>query len=56
LRGPGSAEAEAFAQIVQSKGIGQRGSVSPGLCGMVGFDDLVKDPAGDEQAEKAILA
>ena len=53
--GPGSAEAETLAEVVEAEGIGQGGAVAAGLGGVVGLDDLIADPAGDEEAEDAVL-
>ena len=52
---PRFAEAEAFAQIVQTKRVGKRGSVAAGAGGVVRFENLIDDPAGDEDAEDAIF-
>ena len=53
--GPRFAEAETFAEIVEAEGIGERGAVAAGAGGVVGLDDLIADPAGDEEAEDAVL-
>jgi hypothetical protein len=53
--GPRSAEAEAFAEVVEAKGVGERCAVTAGFRGVVRLDDLVADPAGDEEAEDAVL-
>ncbi len=52
---PGFAEAEALAEIVEAEGVGQGGAVATGAGGVVGLDDLVEDPAGDEEAEDAVF-
>jgi hypothetical protein len=53
--GPCLAEAETLAEVVEAEGIGQRGAVAAGLGGVVGFNDLIADPTGDEEAEDAVL-
>jgi hypothetical protein len=53
--GPGFSEAEAFSKIVQAKGVGEGGAVAPSACGMVRLDDLVEDPASDEESKDAIF-
>ena len=52
---PRFTEAEAFAQIVQSKWIWQRSAVAARAGSVVSLNHLVKDPAGDEEAEDAVL-
>jgi hypothetical protein len=52
---PGFAEAEPVAQIIESEGVRQRGSVTAGPGGLIGLEDLVKDPSGDEEAKDAVL-
>ncbi len=53
--GPGSAEAETFAEIIQAKGVGKGGAIAASLGGMVSLDDLIEHPAGDEEAEDTIV-
>ena len=52
--GPGFAEAEALADVVETEGVGERGAVAAGACGVVGLDDHVGFPAGNEDAEDAV--
>ena len=53
--GPGFAEAEAFAEIIEAEGVGEGGAIAAGVGGVVGLDDLIADPAGDEEAEDAVF-
>jgi hypothetical protein len=53
--GPRFAETEAFAEIIKAKGVREGSTVAAGFSGMVGFNYLVADPAGDEEAEDAVL-
>ena len=50
-RGPGCAEAEALGEVVEAERVGKWGAVAAGDRGVVGLDDLVDDPAHDEEAE-----
>jgi hypothetical protein len=53
--GPRPAEAEALAEIIQAEWIRERGAVAASASGVVCLDDLIADPAGDEETEDAVF-